>query len=304
MRRFVLVLGAALSSIVGCDGGSGSGDPPPAYSIRDALQGIWSTCAVDALQSRSERITIGFSGTHMVDSGRHYPNAACAAPSDAEHGTLASVVLGDAVTADFAGLSVTAYELDSTTEYGKVEYSIVFVSPAGDHLYVGDTRTANDGSTPELRPTSLITRFYFDKLPDSGAAAGLPAIQGVWSVCNPHGPALAYRDTYLVSGSHTVTAINGYPNLGCDGPEYTAAEGGLGSISIGSPVTASLDGTDVTAYPWDDTDEEGVARYSLAFIEENPTADRLYSGDTDSTNNGSTPELRPTTLRTWYLQRQ
>jgi len=166
MRRFGFVLGACLALAVGsgCGGGGGGSGGGGNGGFASTLQGTWAACeTTDGVTS--DKLTFIFSGSNLTLALASWSaNTTCAGTPDSQLSGNGTFTVGSAVTADLGATPVTAYPIDLTGS-GGTQYDLAYVDTAAspDRLYLGDSSGANDGSTPELRPTALDATFYLQR---------------------------------------------------------------------------------------------------------------------------------------------
>jgi hypothetical protein len=132
----------------------------------------------------------------------------------------------------------------------------------------------------------------------SGGGTGLEAqLQGSWtSPCQTFGTG-SEQGSVTFSGLRTTSTFRSYPTTTCTGTP-SSTETSTGSFSIGVTVQAPLGSRTVTAYKVNGTNDSlpGQTFFDLAYVDTTVIPNRLYTGDTSGTNDGSTDALRPTAL--------
>jgi hypothetical protein len=141
-----------------------------------------------------------------------------------------------------------------------------------------------------------------------GGSTGFSAadLQGTWVACRDFGNGSSQRDVLAISGAGFTFSSTSHANATCAGAGTPIpANGESGTFTLGSTVTANLNGSPVTARQLDFSALSGTF-YDLVYLDFGATPDRLYFGDSSGTNDGSSSALRPTTLAggPQFMQRQ
>ena len=148
--------------LVACGGSSGGGDDDEVVAFND-LNGDWTSgCFVDA--PFSVKLDVTFNDNNVTVTETEYADAACSMPTTVKNET-SSFTLGGAVSLDgsVAGItSATKIDITSLSDPGDTDYDLIAIKD--DTLYLGDDSGANDGSTPELRPTQLDGNFILTRI--------------------------------------------------------------------------------------------------------------------------------------------
>jgi hypothetical protein len=122
---------------------------------------------------------------------------------------------------------------------------------------------------------------------------GRPEFQGTWVAC-AGGVTPSQKDTLVISGTRYTDTMTAHDNDVCAGAG-TAFFSDSGTVAFGPAFATTLAGAPVTAYQLDVDGAQGDF-YDLGYVDVAATPDRLYLGDSNDVNDGSTPALRPTAL--------
>jgi hypothetical protein len=155
----VLFTGALLFALAGCGSSSkGAAAPGPSNDPLAPFQGTWVNCA-GVGSGTSARSSLAITGGAFTSTITQHPSADCSGTADPVFSDSGTVSARAAVDASFGGTTVKAVPLDVVSRTNGPFYDLGYVdaAPNPNVLYLGDSSGANDGTTPEKRPTSLDT---------------------------------------------------------------------------------------------------------------------------------------------------
>lgn len=156
---------ALLLALSGCNGDDigalPEALPPPDAVQSPGLAGTWAYCEFDGTTDVSEELTFDGSGNFTV-LGVTFDSVDGTCSSGRAEGSTQFLIyqVGADLTADLAGVPVTAREFDYGNSPGPITNYIIYFIDSGASplaLYFGFGDPVNDGSAPELRPTVLTT---------------------------------------------------------------------------------------------------------------------------------------------------
>lgn len=306
MRKMTGVLAAcAALALTAC---GDEEDPKPTgggTTFSQQLQGTWTACDTgDAGSDLEITFVVNGSSYTYTEVSHGSTNLSCTGTGTTSYTESGTATIGTAANATLGSATVAAYPVDMTPSSGSPHYELAYID-ASDRLHFGDTSGANDGSTAQLRPTSLsdtyLSRSTGSGTGGTGATAFATALQGTWRICyfdgtNDWSDVYAYgASSFSYAGSdHTTT------NGTCGGtatPYYTVS----GTYTIGAAVTTTLGsgGASVTAYKVNYVLAGSYSIYDLVYIDTAASPDRLYEGDS-STGDAETDATRPTLIDSSY----
>ncbi len=140
----------------------------------EGLEGSWqrSTClasATDASVYTNAGLTIADNVASLTINA--FTDSACSSPASPAvtltesslvfDGSTSTTTLGEASHFDSTVESKTVDGVDSNDSINSISYDIALI--INDTLYFGDTQGSNDGSSSELRPTTLDEQSFFTR---------------------------------------------------------------------------------------------------------------------------------------------
>lgn len=161
LRRVLVVCVAVMAGACGGSGGGDvvSGDPS---AFQADMQGTWVRC--DATGGGSSKTTRVISGLNITVTNEAFSSSDCTGTPVFADVVSFTIHIGGTTRTTVGTTTVTATQIELSDAVGTF-YDLGFVDTEAtpDRIYFGDTTGALDGSSPALRPTSLLESEYATK---------------------------------------------------------------------------------------------------------------------------------------------
>lgn len=121
------------------------------------LQGSWGICVASSATA-STRTVRTFAGVGVSQSATTYANATCSGPGTVIKNESGAFTIRAPATAILGSTTVPGYQYDYTLG-PTMNFGLLWIDAAAvpQRIHLGDRTGAMNGSTPALRPTSLLT---------------------------------------------------------------------------------------------------------------------------------------------------
>ena len=309
MKRYQIVfLAGAVLALAACGGGTTTGTGTATVTAAaNKIVGSWARCNVTGATSNkvvtgfgaisAGPIAGGFNGQKMSSQITNFTDPTCQVGGalDTSQGIGTHLfLLGSGVTVDgtVAGITeATQYSgHDSGTSPSASSVDFDIIAANATQLFFGDKST-NTGTTLALQPTQIETAAYTKQV-------ALSSIDGTWSSCFVTNTGSLQADIVLNNGVRTDTHFT-FGSTDCTTGMATQVIGTftytLGELVVTDGTTLGITAATKWAFTQTNADLGGAIgnkEFDIVAIK----ANKMFFGDSDGANDGSTDAKSPTQI--------